>query len=409
MARDLVEIVNGVARLHPHAGQARAWRSKRRFVLMLAGTQGGKTSFGPWWLYNEIGQCGPGDYLAVTATYDLFKLKFLPEMRRVFEATLRWGAFHAGDMVIVSSDNQSRIILRSAQAPGGLESGTIKAALLDECGQDGFRVEAWEAVQRRLSLAQGRVLAGTTPYNLGWLKQQWYDRWQAGDTDYDVIQFESVANPVFPQAEFERMRRTLPAWKFNMFYRGQYSRPAGLIYEDYDEAIHCVKPFPIPAEWPRYVGIDFGAIHTALIWIAEDTARKAYYVYRESLEGNKTTAEHVRGALAQAANERVVGWYGGAASEKQPRWDWTAAGVHVQEPRVADVESGIDRVIGLFKNKQLFIFDTCAGLRDELGTYARQLDENGQVMEKIKDKETYHRLDALRYGVIGTARGVFFS
>ena len=37
-------------------------------------------------------------------------------------------------------------------------------------------VQSWEAVLRRLALYQGRVLGGTTLYNLGWLKQQIYDR-----------------------------------------------------------------------------------------------------------------------------------------------------------------------------------------------------------------------------------------
>ena len=69
-------------------------------------------------------------------------------------------------------EQQCRIVLRSANAEGGLESLTGKAAVLDECGQDDFTLEAWEAIQRRLSLSRGRVLGGTTPYNLGWLKTQ---------------------------------------------------------------------------------------------------------------------------------------------------------------------------------------------------------------------------------------------
>lgn len=39
---------DGQIQLDFHPGQARAWLSKARFVFMLAGTQGGKTSFGPW-------------------------------------------------------------------------------------------------------------------------------------------------------------------------------------------------------------------------------------------------------------------------------------------------------------------------------------------------------------------------
>ena len=45
------------------------------------------------------------------------------------------------------------------------------------------------------------------------------------------------------------------------------------------------------------------------------------------------------------------------------------------------------------------MFDTCAGVLDEIGTYGRELDDMGQPTEKIKDKEQFHRLDALRYCV----------
>ena len=395
MIHDLVSVSGNKATIVPHAGQLQAWDSDNRFVFVIAGTQSGKTSYGPWWLYREIERCGAGDYLAVTATYDLFKLKMLPELRRVFIDLIPGWEWRAGERVI--TNGESRIILRSANTPEGLEAATAKAAWLDECGQDNFRLESWEASQRRLSLHQGRALGTTTPYNLGWLKTQVFDRWRAKDPDFQVVQFKSTMNPAFPVEEYERAKKVLPAWKFNMFYNGEFTRPAGMIYECFNDDLHKVAPFEIPAEWPRYVGVDFGAVNTALIWIAEDVKRKAYYVYRDYLQGNKTTNEHARIALEYAEKERVVKWAGGAKSEKQQRWDWRAAGVPLQEPVIVDVEAGIDRVIKLFKSKQLFVFDTCTGLLDEIGTYARVLDDMGQPTDKIKDKETFHRLDGLRY------------
>jgi len=95
----------------------------------------------------------------------------------------------------------------------------------------------------------------------------------------------------------------------------------------------------------------------------------------------------------------VVIWAGGSKSEEQQRWDWGAAGVYVRPPIVTDVEAGIDRVINLLKTKRLYIFNGCRGLLDEIGTYSREVDNNGLVIDKIKDKETFHRLDALRYAV----------
>jgi hypothetical protein len=398
----------GRMRFFLHRGQAQAWRSKRRFVFVIAGTQGGKTSFVPVWLKRETDEQGHGDYLAATASYDLFKLKFLPEMRRFFCDMLGWKE-DKSDRVFWRTYKPrmfDRIILRSASSEGGLESATVKAAVLDECGQNEFRVTAWEAVQRRLSLAEGRVLGTTTPYNLGWLKTEIFDPWRAGDETIQVVQFRSIDNPAFPRAEYERAKRTLPAWKFNMFYNGQFTRPAGMIYVDFDDAIHKVKPFDIPPAWPRYVGIDFGALHTAVVWIAEDPEKDVYYLYREYLEGERTTPEHAAAIKRLGKGENVVRYTGGARSEKQYRWDWTAAGVPALESPIVDVEAGIDRVIELFKTKRLFIFDDCKATLDEIGTYSRELDESGQPTEKIKDKETFHLLDALRYDVSALAPAV---
>jgi hypothetical protein len=395
-ATTLISVKHDRARFTLHPGQTRPYKSTRRFTFVVAGTQSGKTSFGPLWLRAEIERAGAGDYLAATATFDLFKLKMLPEMKYFF-CTLQGWQWVASDRTIVSPSGKTRIILRSANAEGGLESATAKAAWLDECGQDAFRLEAWQAVQRRLSLSQGRVLGTTTPYNLGWLKTEVYDRWRAQDPDYQIVQFASTMNPAFPLAEFERARRVLPDWKFRMFYEGEFTRPAGLIYADFDESIQLVDDFSIPPDWPRWVGADFGGAHTSLVWLAQNPAKDVYYLYRESLEGGLSTREHAAKALEFAQAENVVFWAGGAKSETQQRMDWQSNGVPLREPQFADVEAGIDRVTELIKTRRLFVFRSCVGTRDELGTYAREVDEYGLPTAKIKDKEKFHRLDALRY------------
>jgi hypothetical protein len=421
--KQIYEIVGNKVVLTPHRGQQRAWDSLVRFIFLFAGTQGGKTSFLPWWLWREMMNCGAGDYLAVTASYDLFKLKFLPEMRNVFEHVLSIGRYWAGSGVLEIRDPAgdfwasraddpmwARIILRSASAPGGLESTSANAAVLDEFGQDSFTIGAWEAIRRRLSLTQGRVLGGTTPYNLGWTKQLA----ESHAEDTDIINFASTENPAFPKAEFEARQKTMPAWKFNMFYRGLFERPAGMIYGDFkdyyqEQGGHKVRPFILPTEWARYVGVDPGAVHHAMVWLAHDPSRNVYYLYRESLEGGKSTPEYARTArnIADYNNERVVLWYVGQKAEVQQRLDWQAAGVpNVREPSIHEVESGIDRVIQLWRQHRLFIFDNCTGILDEIGRYVRVLDAAGEPTEKIKDKETFHRLDALRYAAVGVTTPV---
>jgi len=130
--------------LELHEGQDAGGESVRRLVFLLAGTQGGKTSFGPCWLNREINRHRAGDYLAVTSTFDLFKLKMLPELRSVFEYGLGTGRYWAADKVMDLADPSTgkfwdesqndrmwgRIILRSAAFQVGLESATTNAACL---------------------------------------------------------------------------------------------------------------------------------------------------------------------------------------------------------------------------------------------------------------------------------------
>lgn len=410
-------IEHGKAACDFHPGQWRALRSTRRFVFVIAGTQSGKTAFGPWWLYREMQPHAlEGDYLAVTASYDLFKLKMLPEMRTVYENVLGIGRWWAGDKVIelrhptdgflaqrADDPMHGRIILRSASAGGGLESATARAAWLDECGQDNFSLEDWNAVQARLSLHEGRCLGTTTPYNLGWLKSEVWDRWEAGAPDVDVINFPSALNPAFPDREQARRQKTMQDWRFRMRYLGQFTRPAGLIYSAFEPSM-VVDPFPIPADWERLVGVDFGGAHTAAVFLAHDPAADVWHLYDEMLTGDQTSAEYARAVLARL-DRAPYRAFGGSKSESQQRRDWAAGGLALGEPPISDVEGGIDRVIALIKSGRFRVFRTARGVLDELGTYRRRLDSLGEPTDVIESKRTFHRLDALRYAVAGRGGG----
>lgn len=386
-----------LAWLHP--GQRRAWDSLRRIVAVLAGFQSGKSVFGPPWLWREIQRCGDGDYIAATATYDLFKLKMLPALLDLFVHKLGIGTYRPSDRIIELSNPKARIILRSAESGGGLESATGKAAWLDEAGQDSFTIDSFEAVMRRLAIHQGRVLMTTTLYNMGWLKQRIHDKWLAGDEEIDVIQFDSIENPAFPVEEYERLRETLPAWKFQMFVRGRYERPAGLIYDCFDTNEHVVPWFAIPADWKRHGGLDFGGVNTAALFIAEEPGhekgKEQYYVYREYHAGNRTASQHTE--ALKAGEPTIPSFVGGSKSEGQWRREFAVAGLPIHEPRISEVEVGIGRGYSLFAGKRIKVLDTCIGFINDLQTYSRKLDAMGEPTEDIENKASWHRMDAYRY------------
>jgi len=431
-----------------HPGQLLALNSKKRFILLLAGTQGGKTIMGPRWLFEEIQRVGPGDYLYVGPTLKLLRKKAIPEFKRVFQTQLKLGRFNesnfefhisdAGQQKLfgrIDKDTSTIIRFGYATDPESLESATVKAAVLDECGQKTFKLGSWEAIIRRLSLQRGRVLMCTTPYNLGWLKQHIYDPWRKAPElppwrgslqvstgewlnfsiarhdhpDIEVINFASVMNPVFPMEEFHERRAALPWWKFQMFYLGLFTRPAGLIYDMFDEDAHKIRPFPIPPTWPRYIGLDFGAVNFAALFYAQDPGTNTLYAYREYRTGRKTAAEHVKTMIMGEPTNMLRRVHGGSRGEHNWRAEFAAAGLNVTGPSIVEVEVGLDRVAGLHNvtkawpgtpsrtNGGVYVFSNLTGYLEEKLTYARELDANDEPTDKIADKATFHGMDSERY------------
>jgi hypothetical protein len=408
--------------------------------IYLCGIQGiptHNTSWGPWWLAREIyDRQGPGDYLAVTSSFDLFKLKMLPSMLVVFVQILNMGRYWGGDRIIELRDPNTgefwatkssdpmwgRIILRSADALSGLESATAKAGWLDECGQDRFTLEAYQAIRRRLALKRGRILMTTTLYNIGWLTQKIIDPAGAeqdsvlnfesvGQAEIEVtesikkntlvVQFDSILNPSFPMEEYEEARATLPDEDFQMLYRGRKAARRFLIYDVFNPNKHLVRPFQIPPTWKRYIGVDFGGTHTCAVFFAEDPNTRTLYCYREYLAGNKTIEQHVKDILKY---EDGVPWaYGGARSEDQWRTEFGQHGLPISPPLTDDVDLGINRVYALHAADGVLYFDNLSGILDEKGRYRRKRDKSGNALEEIEQKNTFHRMDAERY-ILGTIR-----
>lgn len=398
-----------------HEGQRKVMASQARYILVLAGLQSGKTIIGPWWMLREMTRRGPGDYLVAAPTFRLLDMKCLPEYKRLFVERLQLGTLREnpvplltlsarGEEILFGSaqTQPTRIIFGHAQDADSLESATVKAAHCDEAGQKKFKRSSNEAIMGRLSIHRGRALYTTTPYTLGWLKSEIHDRaleqrkLPPEQREYELVQFESTMNPAFSEEEFEEMRAKLPGWKFRMRYKGQFDRPAGMIYDCFDRDIHLVDPFEIDRKWTRYLGMDFGGVNTAGVWIAEEPKTDKFYLYHTYKAGSRTASEHKEAMLSKERGlpEKAVG---GSWSEDQWRSEFAAAGLPISKPPISDVEVGIERVYALLKTNRLFIFSDQRELIDEIESYSRILDDNDEPTEKIEDKETYHRLDALRY------------
>jgi hypothetical protein len=311
-----------------------------------------------------------------------------------------------------------RIILRTAESEEGMQSFSAKAALLDEAGI--YHERVWKDVRARLSIAGGPALATTSLYDLtGWLKSQIYDLWMDEDPEIDVVTFESTKNPAFSKKEFESLRRTMPKHQFELDFMAKFGRPPAAIYEKFVDKLrdedggHKARRFVIPSEWPRMVAVDPGIVNPGKIWIAHDPQNDVYYIYRTE-KGTRREDDKLlvrddlkrRDAIVHATDdiqlarergERVIWWAVGNKGEKYWRQDYKSAGaLGIREPDTVDVEEGIDRVSQLIGQYRLFVFEDLHELTNEITSYSRVI-KNGEVSKEIKDKATFHLMDALRY------------
>ncbi len=446
LAPDLREYrPDGGLKLHLHAGQTEAYYSKARFVAIISGTQAGKTSFAPHWLLREIKLRGNGDYLYVTPSFTLLDKKALPEFLEVFERHGALGVWVATKSKFVFTEEgmafihgkgnydphkPTTVFFGHAKNSESLESATALAAVCDEAGQKEFKLESWEAILRRVSLYRGRILICTTPYNLGWLKTEIYDRWLAGDPNYHVVNFASTMNPRFPQQELVDAKKRMPKWRYEMFYLGKFSRPAGQIYDMFetDPSLEFDKRNVIEDDeveihntWKRVIALDLGGVNTAAVKYAihpilpyfvqyeeyypqvyRTAAAHACYVmqHEPTVKINwKTSKDHPIPTIEEY-DKNLITFVAGTLSEKQWRIEFASAGLDALPTFLRDVELGIDRVYGEVQTHRLKILRSCNKTIDEFGTYSRDIDEQGQpIPNTIVDKEKYHLLDATRYGI----------
>ena len=422
--------------LNLHPGQTAVDESRARFVFMLGGPQVGKTCYGPIWLKNEIRRCGGGDYLAVTATFDLFKLTMLPELLKTFDGgmavdekgkefayKINIGRFWSGMRVIELAENLQpgkfwakkendpmwgRIILRSAEAKGGLVSTTAKAGWIDEVGTQEFVRDAWDNTRDRVLIANGRILGTGTIYVVNWVKSEIFTPFKRGDKNIEVISVDALLNPVYNVEEYKMAQQMLPIWKFNMKYRGIYETPAGLIYDAFNEETHKIKRFSIPYDWPVFSGHDFGASNPGALFIAQvklplpegapsSLRYNDFVIFGEYLPGiSSSTTQHVDYFERVTENRRVLISAGGSHQETDSRQLYTNLGWHIREPMITSVEAGIANVYSMHKQGRIFVFSDCRGYLDEKSSYSRELDEQYEPTDTIADKQKYHLMDAER-------------
>ena len=352
--------------------------SAARFVAVVSGTGSGKTYVGPIWLYEQITRNPTDSFLVAAPTYKMLRNATMPMLLSHFRGTKLDGEWKEGKGWY-ELPSGGVIYCVSVDDPYNIEGVHCRAAWCDEAGQ--YARAAWTVVQARLGHKLGRCLFTTTPYSLNWLKSEVYDRWKAGDADYDVVQFGSADSPWYPQEEVERARRTLPDATFRMRYLGEFARMEGLVFPP---LAACVVDAPPKLRGDRYGGIDFGFRPHPLAAIGATLDRNdVLWLTSERYAVGSSMAEHV------AALDKTAQWF---ADPSGPQWidELGRAGFNIHKAP-NDVALGVQAVWDRVTTGRLKIVrGACPNLLDEAESYHR--DEQGKIVKSNDDA-----CDATRY------------
>jgi len=361
----------------------------------------------------------PGCQLAILRKK---KVDLLPSILRTFKRDILEnygpGVTHYGGEYPQWYDylNGSRIWLGGLDDPG--KTLSAERDVVAVCQTEELSVSDWEYLTR-VTTGRGAVM----PYTqlMGDCNPSSHTHWilsrtRAGKiTKFDTTHKDNPTLWDHERCEWTTQgKRTLArlsamtGTRLLRLYHGLWAAPEGAIYDvfeadlgEYGQKRHVVKSFPIPAMWPRAVGIDpFGA-QIAAVWLAFDPNNGILNVYREYMQPfGLTVAGHAQNIKAETADESVFAWVCGAKSERAWRTEWTAAGIPVIEPPISDVWVGIDKVYQLLSEFRLVFHDCCTNLISEAGDYRRKMGRDGTAQETIENKDTYHVLDSLRYVVV---------
>jgi hypothetical protein len=174
---------------------------------------------------------------------------------------------------------------------------------------------------------------------------------------------------------------------------------SNFVYGKFNEAVCKIPRFPIPDKWLIYTGHDFGSANPACLFIAGDPATGQFYCFKEYSPGaGFSTAQHVEQFKRLTTGYNVVKRVGGnQTTEDEIRQGYTSHGWPITAPKIRDVKLQIDRVIGMMELNKIFIFNDMYNLLDEIMTCAWDVDNEGKMINKVRNEARYHLLACLRY------------
>lgn len=128
-----------------------------------------------------------------------------------------------------------------------------------------------------------------------WVKRLFIDRdykETENSEDYTFIKSLVYDNDFIMSNDpnYVKTLENLPEDRRKAMLYGDWDIFEGQYFTEFRREIHVIEPFVIPADWNRYIALDYGLDMLAVLWVAVDTQDNAY-VYKELYQSDLIISE----------------------------------------------------------------------------------------------------------------------
>jgi len=416
------------------AKQSQFFVLENKFALFSGGYGNGKTTVLVCWA-REMARKYPG------STGVLCRLTY-PDLRDTLRT--EWYKIVPKSLIsrrndtenICTLNNGSSILFRRLDAKmddrerSNLLSSSFDWAVIDQSEEIGD--EEFKMLRGRLRGAVGprQIRLGCNPEGHNWLWHYFKSQDILADsekTDYGLTEATSLDNEHLPHDYVADIQRYPERWKKRYVY-GSWDDFSGMVWPEWNPAIHLIDQFEIPSHWKKLRGIDPATSGiTACLWTAF-SPRGDCVVYREYYESDLRVEDHAAAILRLSVGDgKYYIEYMDPSAWKRNREGISDSGksqittFHDEYSRYGfypipadnNMNSGINRVGQMLtvrdqrvnpftkenKSPSLFVMKNCVNYVEEIGSYTlkrlKRFSDNtdGKPDPKCKD----HLMDLTRY------------
>lgn len=407
-----------------HDGQKTVASDTHRFRVVCAGRRWGKSVLSQlivlkWAVENK------GLYWIVSPTYRQGKQIHWRGLQQIVPR--EWILKKNEVELSITLKNGSVIELKGAENPDALRGVKLRGLVIDEIASIRNWDWLWSEVLRpTLTDYQAPCLFISTPkgYN------HFFEIYKAGqdDTgDYKSWRFTSYDNPYIKGEEIDAAKKELTEDTFYQEYMADFRKFTGLVYKDFETAVHVIDPFDIPDDWNIYRAFDFGSTNpTACLFIAVDNDDN-WYISDEHYESGQRIDYHAGVINSNPLSLRVANSFGDPSGAQ---WisEFAQRGIYITPAtketnttfntwvrlKIERVAEKLKRVPGhtvphvsggdidLSKGlPSLFVFKNCTNTIREFETYRWKEKSVTQAQDlnepDVPEKANDHAMDALSY------------